>query len=150
MRGVRQFISRTGIEKGFIYFNVLMDLVLVAAIMPLIILFYMYTAGFMEDLDAGKMEWLLFTAELQNYLTDVDSIQIINGGTGFRVVQEGIEYDVEVYSSLIRKQKFKQGHEIMATGISSCNFSIDGRMLKIVAIRSNGTEERSEYAITGP
>lgn len=137
-------------KAGFIYFDVLIDLVLIAAIMPLIILFYLYTAVYMEDLDAGEMEWRLFTAEMQSYLTDIDTIKIINGGTGFRVIQADVEYDIEVYSSLIRKQKFNQGHEIMVTGISKCHFSIEGKILKISVIRSNGKEERSEYAITGP
>lgn len=141
--------AETGSEGGFIYFNALLDLVLAAAVMPLIVLFYMYSASYMEDLDAGEMEWRLFAAELQSYLTAVDSIQIINGGTGIRVIQAGTEYDIEVYNSLIRKQKFNEGHEIMVTDIIRCNFSIEGQVLKITAMRSNGTEERSEYAITG-
>ncbi len=147
---VKREISGGRSEGGFIYFDALIDLVLVAAILPLIILFYLYTANYMEDLDAEEMEWRLFTAEMQNYLTDIESIEIIKDGMGFRVSQAGEEYDIEVYSSVIRKQKFDQGHEIMVTGISKCHFSIEGQVLKISAIRSNGTEERSEYAITGP
>lgn len=150
MHRVKSVFIRPGLEAGFIYFNALLDLVLVAAVMPLIVLFYMYSTSYMEDLDAGKMEWRLFAAELQSYLTAVDSIQVINEGTGFKVIQAGIEYDIEVYNSLIRKQKFNKGHEIMVTEIISCTFSIEGQVLKINAIRSNGTEERSEYAITGP
>lgn len=149
MHRVKPIFSKIFKEGGFIFSNALIDLMLVAAIMPLIIIFYMYASNYMEDLDAQKIEWRLFTVELQGYLTDVDSIQIINAGTGFRVIKEGMEYDIEVYSSLIRKQKFNQGHEIMLTGISKCKFSIEGQVLKIIAFRSNGTEERSEYVITG-
>ncbi|MCM3611251.1 ComGF family competence protein [Planococcus sp. MERTA32b] len=141
---------RLSSETGFIYFDALIDLVLVAAIMPLIILFYLYTAEFMEDLDPGEVEWRLFTADMQSYLTDVDAIEIINDGKGFRVVQGVNEYDIEVYGTFIRKQRLGQGHEIMVTGISSCTFSIVGKTLKVSAIRSNGKEERSDYAITGP
>lgn len=150
MHRVKSKSEKAGSEGGFIYFNALLDLVLVAAVMPLIVVFYIYSGSYMEDLDAGEMEWRLFAAELQSYLTAVDSIEIINGGTGFRVIQAGTEYDIEIYSSLIRKQKFNEGHEIMVTDIIKCNFSIEGQVLKITAIRSNGTEERSEYAITSP
>lgn len=144
--GIRRFHS----QAGFIYFDALIDLILVAAIMPLIILFYLYTAEYMADLDAGEVEWRLFTAEMQSYLTNVDAIEIINDGKGFRVVQGVNEYDIEVYGTFIRKQRLFQGHEIMLTGISKCTFSIEGRRLTIYAIRSNGKEERAEYAITGP
>lgn len=150
MRRVKGISAPISEERGFIYFNALLDLVLVAAIMPLIILFYLYTANYMEDLEAGKIEWRLFTADLQNYLTAVDSIQTIKEGTGFRVVQNGVEYDVEVYGSVIRKQKFDQGHEIMMTGIKNCRFVVEGDVLTITALFLNGSEERSEYAITGP
>ena len=148
MSGIKKWKLRS--EAGFIYFDALMDLILVAAIMPLIVLFYLYTTEYMKDLDAGEMEWRLFAAEMQNYLTGIDSIEVINGGTGFRVIQAGVEYDIEIYGSILRKQKFNQGHEIMLTGISGCTFSIEEETLKISAVRSNGKEESSEYAITGP
>ncbi|MFD1030711.1 competence type IV pilus minor pilin ComGF [Metaplanococcus flavidus] len=137
-------------QQGYVYYNVLLDLLLVAALMPLIILFYMYTANYMEDLEAGKIEWRLFSTELQAYLHSVDSIQITHGNTGLRVVQAGVEYDIEVYGSFIRKQKFNQGHEIMMTGISQCSFQLEGDVLKITAVLLSGSEERYEYAITGP
>lgn len=137
-------------ESGYIYFNALLDLVLLASLMPLIVLFYLQAANYMADLDSGNIEWRLFTADLQTYLTGVDSIQIINEGTGFRVTQQTNEYDVEVSGNVIRKQKSKEGHEIMLTGVVSCTFQIDGRILKITVLRSSGKKEKSEYAITSP
>lgn len=137
-------------QRGFVYLNVLLDLILVAALMPLIVLFYLYTANYMEDLEAGRIEWRLFSSELQSYLSSVDSIRIINEGTGFKVVQNNEEYDIEQYGSFIRKQRFILGHEIMMTGIKNCTFSLEGNILKINVLLLNGSEERSEYAITGP
>lgn len=137
-------------DKGFMYFNALIDLILIAAIMPLIVLFYMQSANYMEDLHAGRLEWRLFSMDLQTYLTAVDSIELINEGSGFRVIQNVNEYDVEHYGTVIRKQKSNQGHEIMLTDIISCTFQIEGQVLKVTARLKNGTEERSEYAITGP
>lgn len=136
-------------EKGFVYYNALLDLVLVALLMPLIVLFYLYTAEYTKDLDGGKLEWRLFTSELQSYLSDVEDSQIINGATGLRIVQHGNEYDIEVYGSVIRKQKFNQGHEIMMTGVIKCNFVIEGDRLKVIALLTNGSEEHAEYLIAG-
>lgn len=150
MRRVKKYQFANGDENGLIYANALLDLVLVASLMPLIILFYLYSINFMEDLDAGRLEWRLFTADLQSYLAGVESVQGINGGTGIRIRQNGVEYDIEVYGNLIRKQKFNQGHEIMMTDVSTCGFIVEGNVLKITALLLNGTEEKSEYAITGP
>lgn len=137
-------------EQGFVYVNALLDLLLMATLMPLIILFYLYSADYMERMESGGIEWRLFTADLQSYLTATDSVRVINGGTGLRIVRYGVEYDIEVYGTYIRKQKFNQGHEIMMTGISRCDFSVAGDVLHITALLSNGSEERSEYAITSP
>lgn len=136
--------------KGYIYYNALIDLILVAAIMPLIVLFYLQTADYMEDLHAGRLEWRLFTADLQTYLTAVDSIELINEGSGVRVKQGISVYDIEHFGTVIRKQRFDKGHEIMLTDILICTFRIEGQILKVTAQLKNGTEERSEYAITGP
>lgn len=138
------------VQSGFVYLNVLLDLILLAALMPLIILFYMYASNYSEDLEAGNLEWQLFSAELQTYLTDADSIHLINGGSGFRVMQMGVEYDIEQYGNFIRKQKFNLGHEIMLTEIRNCSFQLEGDILRITVLLLNGSEERSEYAITGP
>ncbi|WP_033541923.1 ComGF family competence protein [Planococcus sp. CAU13] len=150
MRRVRVIFGGASSGSGFIYFNALMDLVLVASVMPLIILFYMQSAVYLEDLDAGKLEWRLFTADLQNYLTAVDSIELINEGSGFRVTRDIDEYDIELFGTVIRKQRFNKGHEIMLTDIITCTFRIDGQLLKVTAQLKNGTEERTEYAITRP
>ncbi|WP_422123165.1 competence type IV pilus minor pilin ComGF [Planococcus sp. X10-3] len=137
-------------ERGVVYYNVLLDLILVATLLPLIVIFYLYTANYMEDMEAGNIEWRLFSAEVQSYLSSVDAVQIINDGTGFRVFRGVEEYDIELYGSFIRKQKFDKGHEIMMTGLSHCSFSLEGDVLKITALLLNGSEERYEYAITGP
>lgn len=142
-----QILSR---QSGFVYLNALLDLILLATLMPLIVLFYMFSSNYSEDLGPGNLEWQLFSAELQTYLTDADSLLIIKGGTGFRVMQRGVEYNIEQYGNFIRKQKSNLGHEIMLTQIRSCSFQIEGDVLKISVLLLNGAEERSEYAITGP
>ena len=137
-------------RSGFVYLNVLLDLILLAALMPLIILFYMYASTYSEDLESGNLEWQLFSSELQTYLAGAESIELINEGQGFRVTQLGEEYDIEKYGNYIRKQKAQKGHEIMLTEIRSCIFQLEGDILKITVLLLNGSEERSEYAITGP
>lgn len=150
MRKVKKAVCASLNGGGYVYYNALLDLILVAAVLPLIILFHLQMANYLEDLDSGKMEWRLFAADLQSYLTDVESVHVINGGTGIWVLQQGEEFDIEVYGSVLRKQRFNLGHEIMLTNVSRCTFSIEGQVLDITLIRTDGTEERAEYAITGP
>ncbi|TAA70668.1 ComGF family competence protein [Planococcus salinarum] len=150
MRRVKKGTAETSKEQGFVYYNALLDLLLLATLMPLIILFYLYSAEYMKSMESGQIEWRLFTADLQSYLAATDSVRIINEGTGLRIVRNGVEYDIEVYGTYIRKQKYNQGHEIMMTGISRCSFSVEGDVLHITALLSNGLEERAEYAITSP
>lgn len=137
-------------EKGFTFLNALFDLLLLLTLLPLIVLFFTFASSFSEDLDKKHLEWLLFTEDLQSYLYQSDSIEIINNGGGVRIVQKGIEYDIEVYGKFIRKQKNDQGHEIMLTDLDSFRFRLEESSLDIQADFSSGVSVQGEYAITGP
>lgn len=137
-------------EKGFSFLTSLFDLLVLMTLLPLIVLFYGFAVSFTEDLDPHQLEWQLFTTDLQGYLNNSDSLEIINGGSGIRVVQLGEEFDIEMYTDLIRKQKARKGHEVMVTRIRSCSFSLEGDILTIRAEFSTGTLEEAEYVFTRP
>lgn len=135
-------------ENGFTFFGSLFELVILMVFLPLIVIFFSLMIAFEKETDAGNAEWHLFSYELQSYLTKVDSIEVINNGSGIRVMQEEVEYDIELYGNLIRKQKFKQGHEVMATKLDSCSFQIEGTILTIFAEFANGRSMEAEYVYT--
>lgn len=137
-------------EKGFSFLTAIFDLLVLMTLLPLIILFFGFAASFTEDLDPQKAEWQLFTVDLQSYLTNSDSLEIINGGTGIRVVQMGVEYDIELYTDMIRKQKGSRGHEVMLTRVKLCSFSLVGNTLRVRTEFTTGSLEEAEYAFTQP
>ena len=135
-------------QEGFTFLTSLFDLMVLLTLLPLIALFFGYFASASMGMDAKHLEWQLFNVELPHYLNDVESIEVINNGGGVRMVQSGIEYDIEIYAKLIRKQKFRQGHEIMLTGIETCQFSISGSKLTVEVEFSNGIRKKSEYVFS--
>ncbi|EMF45426.1 hypothetical protein B481_3289 [Planococcus halocryophilus Or1] len=79
-----------------------------------------------------------------------DSVEIINGGSGIRVVQRGEEIDIELYTDMMRKQKSRKGHEVMLTRVSKCSFVLEGDILTIRTKFSTGNIEEAEYVFTKP
>ena len=137
-------------EKGFSFLTSLFDLLVLMTMLPLIVLFYGFAVSFTEDLDPHQLEWQLFASDLQGYLNNSESLEIINDGSGVRIVQMEEEYDIEMYTDMIRKQKDRKGHEVMLTRIRSCSFSLEGDNLKIKTEFSTGTLKEAEYVFTRP
>ncbi|HSI67363.1 MAG TPA: competence type IV pilus minor pilin ComGF [Planococcus sp. (in: firmicutes)] len=135
-------------QEGFTFLTSLFDLMVLLTLLPLIALFFGYVSAASMGMDAKHLEWQLFSVELPHYLNGVESIEVINNGGGVRMVQSGVEYDIELYAKLIRKQKFRQGHEIMLTGIETCRFSISGTRLTVEVEFSNGIRKVADYVFS--
>ena len=137
-------------EKGFVFLNSLLELSILMIFLPIVVLFFGFMVSFSKETHAKHTEWQLFSIELQSYLAGSDSIEIINNGAGVRTVQQSVEYDIELYDHSVRKQKFRQGHEIMLTGIKNCRFEMHGPKLTVRTEFSNGAIEEAEYVVTPP
>lgn len=135
-------------QSGFTFLSNLMELVILLMLLPLITLFFLVSGSISDAIDPKQLEWELFTADFGTYLDGVTSIEVINGGTGIRTMQDETEFDIELYERLIRKQKFRQGHEIMLTGISRCQFELRDGYLFVQASFTNGLEKDEQYAVT--
>jgi competence protein ComGF len=137
-------------QGGFTFLTSLFDLMVLLTLLPLIALFFSYATSVSIGTDAKHLEWQLFNVELPHYLNGVESIEVINNGGGVRLIQSGVEYDIELYAKLIRKQKYRQGHEIMLTGIETCRFRISGSTLTMEVEFSNGIKKKAEYVFSTP
>lgn len=137
-------------ENGFSFLTSIFDLMVLMTILPLIVLFFNFSINFKQDLDPHRAEWQLFVIDLQSYLHRSDSIEIINGGSGIRVVQRGEEFDIELYTDMMRKQKSRKGHEVMLTRVNQCRFSLEGNILNIRTSFFSGNVEEAEYVFTKP
>jgi competence protein ComGF len=137
-------------EKGFVFLNSLLELLILMIFLPLVVLFFGFMLALEKETDAKLVEWQLFSVDLQSYITGSDSVQTINNGGGIRAIQQDVEYDIELYEHSVRKQKFKQGHEILLTQIKNCRFERTGSKLSVRVEFLNGIIEEAEYVVTPP
>ncbi|ALS78856.1 competence type IV pilus minor pilin ComGF [Planococcus kocurii] len=137
-------------EKGFSFLTAIFDLLVLLLMLPLIVLFFGFAIGFAKDLDPHRAEWQLFAIDLQSYLNHSDAIEIINGGSGIRIAQMGEEFDIELYTDMIRKQKNRKGHEVMLTRVRQSHFTLVGNKLKVQTEFLSGNTEEAEYVFTQP
>lgn len=143
-------MKRAANENGFTFLTSIFELLLLLIFLPLIVLFFVFMMGFFKAADPQHAEWFLFAGELRAYLAGVDSITVINNGAGVRIVQGGDEYDIESYDKFIRKQKFRQGHEVMLTGVKKAGFSVVGNNVLLRTEFIDGTILEEEYVFTQP
>lgn len=143
-------MKRAANENGFTFLTSIFELLLLLIFLPLIVLFFVFMMGFFKAADPQEAEWFLFAGELCTYLAGVDSITVINNGAGVRIVQGGDEYDIESYDKFIRKQKFRQGHEVMLTGVKKAGFSVVGNKLLLRTEFIDGSVLEEEYVFTQP
>ncbi|WP_195913927.1 competence type IV pilus minor pilin ComGF [Planomicrobium sp. YIM 101495] len=135
-------------QKGFTFLSSLTELMILLLLLPLITLFFLVAGSISEALDPKQLEWELFTADFRSYLNDVESIEVINRGTGIRTVRGEDEFAIGQYEQLIRKQRFEKGHEIMLTGVKECRFELQDGYLAVRVIFTNGLEKDEQYAVT--
>ncbi|MEZ0480464.1 competence type IV pilus minor pilin ComGF [Planococcus sp. SSTMD024] len=134
-------------SKGFTFLDSLLELLAVSIMLPLAVMFYLFSSHFLMDLDSSATEFRLFTLELQQYLDGSEQVYITRDGKGLRIVRQAIVYDVELYGSVVRKRKDHQGHEIMLTDVKNSFFQIEGKRLTIQLEFQSGAKEEADYAL---
>lgn len=95
-----------------------------------------------------ETEWALFVQNVETYLNDIDSLVIQREQPGIRFHKLGEEYDIELYSSLIRKQKNRLGHEQLMLQVESLSVSIEGKSLRFFVTFLNGMEKEHTFYVT--
>lgn len=135
-------------QSGFTFLSNLMELMILLLLLPLITLFFLAVGSISASLDPKQLEWELFTADFRTYLDDVNSIELINQGTGIRMVRGEDEFAIAHYEQLVRKQRFGKGHEIMLTGVKECRFELKEGYLVVRVLFTNGLEKDEQYAVT--
>ncbi len=96
---------------------------------------------------AEPIDWEMFSLDIESQVSSVTTIEEQLNGTGIRFVKNGEEFDIECYSSLIRKQKNRLGHEPMLTEVSSCKLQIIGDQVIIQVVFINGRKEERTYEV---
>lgn len=94
-----------------------------------------------------ETEWALFIRELEKYLNNVEILTIQQDNTGIRLVQNGEEFDIELYQNLIRKQKNRLGHEQMLLHVKSISTKLEDQSLRFSVVFLNGIEKEHTFYV---
>lgn len=93
-------------------------------------------------------EWALFIQNVETYLNDIETLTIQKEQPGIRFRKGGEEYDIELYSDLIRKQKNRLGHEQMLLHVKSLTVKVEGQSLFFFVTFLNGMEKEHIFYVT--
>lgn len=130
----------------------LVDAVIQLAVLLLfsqLILFYSvwFTQVEKHFFQSVSLEWEMFSLEMEKILFSVNMIEEQVNQTGIRLKKDGVEYEIECYPSLIRKQKNRLGHEPLLTGVKKCKFRVDGDQVIAQVEFLNGRKEERAYEV---
>lgn len=93
-------------------------------------------------------EWALFIQNVETYLNDIETLTLQKEQPGIRFRKNGEEYDIELYSNLIRKQKNRLGHEQMLLHVKSLKVTVEGQSLYFFVTFLNGMEKEHIFYVT--
>ena len=85
---------------------------------------------------------------METYLNDVDDIHVQENLKVFAFIKTGDEYDIELYDTLIRKQKNRLGHEQMLLHVKSFTAKLEGPSLKLSVEFTNGIKKEHTFYVT--
>ncbi len=134
--------------RGFTFLDSLFDILALSLVLPLAVMFYLYSMQMMDSLDSSATEFRLFAWELQQYTSGSRHAQVLRGGQQLRIHRPEAVYDVELHGAVVRKRKDQLGHEIMLTEVEQGSFAIDNGVLTIRMTFSGGASEEAEYALS--
>lgn len=135
-------------NKGYTLIDALFQL-LVLMLFSQIIFFYTLWIKDSERLflQSEEEEWELFSLDVEQFLINIKYIEEQANQNGIRIMQNGVEYDVEFSGTQIRKQKNRLGHEPMLLHITKGKFQYIGSKLTIIVEFENGMTKERMYEV---
>ncbi|PZX07236.1 competence protein ComGF [Psychrobacillus insolitus] len=136
-------------EQGY----TLLEAILQLSVLMLFSQIFLLTVGLVFRVESTvtnptETEWGLFVYDVERYLNDVDEIHVQEGVKGIRFHKAGDEYDIELYDTLIRKQKNRLGHEQMLLHVKSFTTKLEGQSLKLSVEFANGIKKEQTFYVT--
>ncbi|WP_203246923.1 competence type IV pilus minor pilin ComGF [Sporosarcina beigongshangi] len=135
-------------ERGYTLLESIFQLLIMALFIHLFILFFFWKDPVEQQYaNYSKMQWELFSAELQQLLTEVSEIQLLNGGKVIHFRNHHGSVDIEQSGSVIRKRVTGDGHIPLLTDVRSVVFSLDSTTLTIAVTTVEGTVKVRRFAV---
>ena len=98
--------------------------------------------------DTTEIEWALFIQYVESYLNDLESITVNASNSGIVFKKNSINYKIEFYHNLIRKQKNGEGHEQMLFNVKSLFVKKDEDALRFKVKFLNSVEKEHIFYVT--
>ncbi|SDM86929.1 Competence protein ComGF [Psychrobacillus sp. OK028] len=98
--------------------------------------------------DTTEIEWALFIQYVDSFITDLESIRVNDTNSGIIIKKNHINYKVEHYKDLIRKQKNWEGHEQMLLNVNSLFVELEGNVLRLKVNFVNDIEKEQVFYVT--
>jgi competence protein ComGF len=137
-------------DKGYTFAVAIIQLsVLLLFAHLLAIYFIWFKQTGQQFFQSEKIEWEMFSLDLENTFSSVETTNAQNIDNGIRYNTGESENDIECYSSLIRKQKNRTGHEPLLTGLILCKLKIVNDQVHVQVEFENGKKEERTYEILG-
>ncbi|WP_342505181.1 competence type IV pilus minor pilin ComGF [Sporosarcina sp. FSL K6-2383] len=135
-------------EHGYTLLESIFQLLIMALFIHLFLLFFFWKEPIERQyVDYSKMQWELFSAELQQLLTEVSEIQLLNGGKVIHFRNHHGSVDIEQSGTVIRKRVTGDGHIPLLTGVRSVVFSLDATTLTILVTTIDGAVKVRGFAV---
>jgi competence protein ComGF len=114
-------------EQGYTFLESIFQLIILTIFLHLFLLFFFWKDPIEQKyFDNSSTEWELFSLDLQELLTDVSEIQVLNGGNAFHLLDSRGKINIERSGTIIRKVVNGEGHVPLVTGVRAAMFTFDG------------------------
>ena len=137
-------------DKGYTFADAIIQLSVLLLFAHLITIYFIwFKQTGQKFFQSEKIEWEMFSLDMENTFSSVETTNVQNIENGIRFIAEESENDIECYSSLIRKQKNRTGHEPLLTGLILCKLVLVNDQVHVRVEFENGKKEERAYEILG-
>lgn len=134
-------------EKGFSLIESIFQLLIFAAFLQLLILFFYWKIPIEQQYSTSHAGWEMFVADVQDELADVRRIELQKNGQGIQFITERGRINLEHRQNVIRKTVDGAGHVPFLTAVSKAQFTLEGTQLVISATLVDGTRKERDFKV---
>lgn len=134
-------------EKGFSLIESIFQLMIFAAFIQLVVLFFYWKIPIEDQYSASHAVWEMFVADIQDELVHVQKIEVQKNGQGIQFTTERGRINIGRNQNVIRKTVDGTGHVPFLTEVSEVQFTLEESNLVISAILIDGTRKERDFQV---
>ncbi len=135
-------------EQGYTLLESIFQLLIMTAFIHLFLLFFFWKGPIEQRYsDYSSTEWELFSADLQQLLSEVSEFQLLSVGRAIQLRNNRGVIDIEQSDSVIRTRVNGIGHTPLLTGIRAVTYTFDGITLNANVTMLDGSVKVRGFAV---